>query len=76
MADIWFFSSHDDTFGALNVTPYGKHRPTMSLTYGDTAPRDRLDALPSLWPQGWAAWLPVRALDVIRHQRTATEHPK
>ena len=74
-ADIWFFSSHDDTFGALNVTPYGKHRPTMSLTYGATEPRDRPHAAMSQWPAGWAAWLPVRALDVIRHQRRAQTTP-
>ena len=70
-ADIWFFSSHDDTFGALNVTPYGKHRPSMSLTYGTTEPRDRPDAAHSQWREGWAAWLPVRSLDVLRHQRQA-----
>ncbi len=69
VADIWFFSAHDDTFGALNVTPYGKSQPDMSLTYGDVEPRRRVGAEASLWAEGWAAWLPVRALDVIRRQR-------
>ncbi len=69
VADIWFFSAHDDTFGALNVTPYGKSRPDMSLTYGGIEPRQRVSAAASLWAEGWAAWLPVRALDVIRRQR-------
>jgi FMN phosphatase YigB (HAD superfamily) len=69
VADIWFFSSHDDTFGAMNVTPFDKSRPDLSLTYGDTPPASRLSATASLWPEGWAAWLPVRALDIIRHQR-------
>ena len=31
MADIWFGSDHDDTFGALNVTPFGKHAPVCTL---------------------------------------------
>jgi hypothetical protein len=69
VADIWFFSAHDDTFGALNVSPYGKFKPTMELAYGDVDPSRRAGAAMSQWPDGWAAWLPVRALDVIRHQR-------
>jgi len=65
-ADIWFSSAHDDTFGALNVTPFGKTMPSIrwfedGLGHGF---RQHLDqaANQSLWSPGYRRWLPVQAL--------------
>ena len=65
VADIWFASVHDDTFGAMNVTPFGKQRPSIEwfspalgagfATHLNSAASD------SLWPAGYMRWLPVQA---------------
>jgi hypothetical protein len=66
VADIWFSSAHDDTFGALNVTPFGKAIPSRSwLGTGLGYPfRAHLEAAAaeSLWSPGYRSWLPVQAL--------------
>ena len=31
VADIWFGSTHDDTFGAFNVSPYAKLDPSRRV---------------------------------------------
>lgn len=69
VADIWFFSNHDDTFGALNVTPFGKLRPPMHLAYRPAAIHDTPEAQASLWAAGYAQWRPVRALAAIQTLR-------
>jgi len=73
VADIWFSSSHDDTFGAMNDTPFAKLAPTHAMTYGDVAAEDRPEAEASLWPAGYAAWLPVQSLELIRRRREQAE---
>jgi hypothetical protein len=65
-ADIWFSSAHDDTFGALNVTPFGKSLPTVEwleagLGYGFRQHLERA-AADSMWSAGYRAWLPVQSL--------------
>lgn len=69
VADIWFFSKHDDTFGALNVTPFGKLRPPTHLAYRGDAINDTPEARESLWAAGYAQWRPVRALAAIQTLR-------
>jgi FMN phosphatase YigB (HAD superfamily)/predicted O-methyltransferase YrrM len=69
VSDIWFFSEHDDTFGALNVTPFGKLCPPVNLAYRDTPVHDTDEARASLWAAGYAQWRPVRALTAIRALR-------
>jgi FMN phosphatase YigB (HAD superfamily) len=67
VADIWFGSTHDDTFGAANVSPFEKAPPPRSvlthITAADAAPAE---AHRSNWVPGYRAWLPVRALEVLR----------
>ena len=75
VADIWFSSAHDDTFGALNVTPFGKIVPSASwLSSGlGSGYRARLEgaAEESRWSPGYRRWLPVEALtDLERAIRT------
>ena len=65
-ADIWFSSAHDDTFGALNVTPFGKIVPdagwlAAGLGRGFRAQVDAA-AVESRWSPGYRRWLPVEAL--------------
>ncbi len=65
-ADIWFGSDHDDTFGALNVTPFGKDTPDAGWL-GDEGERHFLSAATgSRWEPGFAEWLPVAALRELR----------
>ncbi|MBM3657956.1 MAG: hypothetical protein FJW95_00400 [Actinobacteria bacterium] len=70
VADIWFDSTHDDTFGALNDTPYAKRLPPRSIladvgVIGNPAPVTD-EERDSRWGPGYRAWLPVRALEVLR----------
>lgn len=69
VADIWFYSVHDDTFGALNVTPFGKLRPPLRLAYAPGEVRETDEAKASLWAAGYAQWRPVRSLSAIRTLR-------
>jgi hypothetical protein len=66
VADIWFSSAHDDTFGALNVTPFAKVIPSRSWLASGLGYRFRyhLDAAAaeSRWSPGYRSWLPVQAL--------------
>ena len=61
IADIWFESLHDDTFGALGATPYAKHRPTAAWADDYPASLERA-ARESHWPKGYLTWLPILAL--------------
>jgi hypothetical protein len=67
VADIWFGSTHDDTFGALNVSPFEKDPPPRSVlsrvSTNDVVPDE---ARRSNWVSGYRAWLSVRALEVLR----------
>jgi hypothetical protein len=69
VADIWFDSAHDDTFGALNETPYAKLEPPRSLLWSPVPAEQLPLAAESRWAPGWAAWMPVRSLDAIRRAR-------
>jgi hypothetical protein len=66
VADIWFSSAHDDTFGALNVTPFGKVIPSRSWLASGLGYRFRTHleaaAAESRWSPGYRSWLPVQAL--------------
>jgi FMN phosphatase YigB (HAD superfamily)/predicted O-methyltransferase YrrM len=61
IADIWFESLHDDTFGALGVTPYAKERPSAAWAADYPASLERA-ARASRWPAGYLSWLPVSAV--------------
>jgi hypothetical protein len=67
VADIWFGSTHDDTFGALNVSPFEKEPPPRGVlsrvATSDLVPDE---ARRSNWVPGYRAWLSVRALEVLR----------
>jgi hypothetical protein len=65
IADLWFDSAHDDTFGVLNVTSFGKARPGRSWLGQGPGPgflRHLEEAAEgSLWPSGYRRWRPVEA---------------
>ncbi len=65
IADLWFNSAHDDTFGVLNVTSFGKAGPSREWLAGGPGPaflRHLEDAATgSLWPAGYRRWQPVEA---------------
>ena len=63
-SDIWFESGHDDTFGALNVTPFGKPRP--SVTWLSTAMPVAAGAHAAKWSAGYETWMPVEAVAALR----------
>lgn len=61
IADIWFDSDHDDTFGAVGHDHiYAKPRP--SKTWFETENRAKAAFEASGWPAGFSAWTPVRTL--------------
>ncbi|HQR78606.1 MAG TPA: hypothetical protein PLT68_00135 [Actinomycetota bacterium] len=62
LADIWFASDHDDSFGALNVTSFGKDAPGPQWLQGSLYEHVRRGARSSGWPAGYLAWRPVRSL--------------
>jgi hypothetical protein len=65
-ADIWFGSEHDDTFGALNITPFGKDVPDAAWLTARGAARYATAAAGSRWEPGFAQWLPVASLQEMR----------
>ncbi len=70
VADIWFSSAHDDTFGALNLSPFGK-RFDPSLTIRANGDPLRIPhAVESGWPRGYMRWLPVHSLVVLSELRS------
>lgn len=62
LADIWFASDHDDSFGALNVTSFGKDAPGPQWLHGSLSEHVKRGARNSGWPAGYLAWRPVRSL--------------
>jgi hypothetical protein len=64
LPDLWFDSGHDDTFGALNVTPFGKDRPVQTWLRASWSPE--AVAAGSYWPEGYLRWAPVRSLVALR----------
>ena len=66
VADIWFSSSHDDTFGAMNITPFEK-RFDPSVIMRDKGDLSQTPlALGSGWPAGYSRWLPVHSLELTK----------
>ncbi len=65
LADIWFESEHDDTFGALNAEHFTKMGPDES--WFDRPISDTVDeyAAHSHWEKGYRKWRPVHALLAI-----------
>ena len=73
VADIWFGSTHDDTFGVLNDTPYRKLAPPRAIladaavvAQNYTSYAETPEARESRWPAGYRAWLPVQGLEILR----------
>ncbi len=62
LADIWFDSDHDDSFGALNSTSFGKVVPGPEWLDGDLAALVGEGMSASSWPEGYRAWAPVAAI--------------
>ena len=62
VAGIWFDSSHDDSFGALNQTSFLKLRPDRTWIENPDLEIISEAQKNSLWPHGYAAWKPVRSL--------------
>ena len=62
LADIWFASDHDDSFGALNVTSFGKNAPGPQWLQGSLYDHVRRGAQESGWASGYLAWRPVSSL--------------
>ena len=62
VAGIWFDSSHDDSFGALNQTSFLKLRPDRTWIENPNNEFLKAAQAGSHWPQGYLAWKPVRSL--------------
>ncbi len=67
VADIWFGSTHDDTFGAFNVSPYAKQEPSRRVL-STVASGDSIsdEARASQWVPGYRAWHTARAPEILR----------
>ena len=71
-ADLWFGSDNDDTFGALNVTPFGKNKPNQAWLGSGAASLRARAAADSRWETGFDAWLPVMAAHELRRMLEET----
>ena len=60
LADIWFDSDHDDTFGGLSQLTGDSYYPNPSWLEGSLRKHLRKGARLSGWPAGYRAWAPVR----------------
>lgn len=61
VADIWFGSSHDDTFGAMNKTPFEKRFDPSVIFRAKGDLREIVPAIDSGWAMGYMQWLPAQA---------------
>lgn len=64
VADIWFGSTHDDTFGAMNVSPFEKSFDPSSIIRAKGDILRIPHALDSGWPVGYMRWLPAHSIAV------------
>jgi len=71
VADIWFGSSHDDTFGAMNLTPFEKRFDPYAIISAKGDLKKITPALRSGWPAGYARWLPAHSLSLSSVFRAA-----
>ena len=62
VADIWFESDHDDTFGAMNEVGFSKPRPDRTWYQGELRDHIKAGESSSGWPAGYRAWSPVRGI--------------
>lgn len=62
VADIWFESDHDDSFGALNQVAFHKLRPDQTWLQGELRKHLAKGEKLSGWPSGYRAWAPVRGV--------------
>lgn len=62
LADIWFDSDHDDTFGGLSQLTGENHLPDSSWLEGSLRQQLRKGEKLSGWPAGYRAWAPVRGI--------------
>jgi hypothetical protein len=60
LADIWFDSDHDDTFGGLSHVTSKSYLPDPSWLEGSLRKHLRKGESLSGWPAGYRAWAPVR----------------
>ncbi|MEM9563607.1 MAG: class I SAM-dependent methyltransferase [Actinomycetota bacterium] len=77
IADLWFDNAHDDTFGVLNVTSFGKDRPSGEWLRSGLGPGflGHLEAAAdaSLWPAGYRRWRPVAAATAVERALRSNE---
>ncbi len=66
VADIWFDSFHDDTFGVLNETPFKTPEPARQLLWSDQPAHQIERAASSMWALGWERWLPNHSMALTR----------
>ena len=62
LADIWFASDHDDSFGALNVASLGKEQPSSEWLDGDLYGFVKAGMAASGWSDGYRVWRPVQSI--------------
>ncbi|MEZ5184638.1 MAG: hypothetical protein R2720_02740 [Candidatus Nanopelagicales bacterium] len=62
LADIWFGSDHDDSFGALNLTNFAKQTPSAQWLDGNLYAHVKAGMAASGWPDGYRVWRPVRSI--------------
>jgi FMN phosphatase YigB (HAD superfamily) len=67
VADIWFNSAHDDTFGAMNHTPFEKRLDPSSIIRAKGDLSQVPPAMGSGWPIGYMRWLPAHSLALTSH---------
>lgn len=74
VADIWFESDHDDTFGALNQVAFHKLGPSRSWLQGELRRHIRDGEKKSGWPAGYRAWTPISSvIDLANRDRNNGE---
>ncbi len=71
IANIWFDSAHDDTFGAMDNSVYGKSRPGPDWYSGPLRRHLEAGEKISAWPAGYRSWQPVK--NVLKYARAWKE---
>lgn len=66
LADIWFGSDHDDTFGGLSQLTYEKLLPDESWLEEGLREALEVGERVSGWPPGYRQWSPVRGITELQ----------
>ena len=66
LADIWFGSDHDDTFGGLSQLTYEKLLPDESWLEEGLRQALEVGERVSGWPPGYRQWSPVRGITKLQ----------